>query len=201
MFCKSMSFAAAALLVVACSSTNSDLSKPAKEMSPDEMMKKMTELGTPGTAHKKLEPTVGKFNLTVHTWMEPGAPEETSTGTETSEWILGGRFVQSKVEGTMMGQPFSGQGITGYDNATKNYQASWIDSMGTMMMPLSTGTVDPGGKVFTFIVDWTCPIQGPLHTREVLTIIDNNRHNFEMFNTGGDGKEHRMMLIEYTRAK
>ena len=161
----------------------------------------MTELGTPGPAHQKLEPLVGKFIANIQLWMDPNAPVEKSTGTESSNWILGGRYVQSKFEGTMMGQPFSGQGITGYDNATKLYQMSWIDSMNTMQMPLATGTVDSSGKVFTFSVDWTCPIYGPTHTRYVTTVIDNNRHNMEMFNSHGDEKEMRNMLIEYTRAK
>ena len=31
----------------------------------------------------------------------------------------------------MMGQPFSGVGIDGYDNLRKKYVTTWIDTMGT----------------------------------------------------------------------
>ncbi|MGZ6988217.1 MAG: DUF1579 family protein, partial [Thermoanaerobaculia bacterium] len=121
---------------------------PAGAPSQEEMMKAWMAVATPGEAHKKLEPVVGSFTVATKMWMDPSKPAEESAGTSENKWVLGGRFVEQRVEGTAMGQPFSGVGYTGYDNYKKKYVGSWMDSMGTMIMN-STGTADPSGKKFT----------------------------------------------------
>jgi hypothetical protein len=102
-----------------------------KAPSPEEMMKAWTAAATPGEAHKKLEPIVGSFDVKTTSWMAPGKPPEETVGTSESKWVLGNRFVEENVTGTMMGQPFSGVGYTGYDNYKKKYVGAWMDSMGT----------------------------------------------------------------------
>src|ERR1035438_2526899 len=114
---------------------------PAGMPNQEEMTKAWMAAATPGEAHKKLEPMVGSFTVVTKMWMDPAKPPEESTGTSESKWVLGGRFVEQRVEGTAMGQPFSGIGYTGYDNYKKKYVGSWTDTMGTMIM-ISTGTAD-----------------------------------------------------------
>src|SRR5687768_2128667 len=72
------------------------------------MMEAMQKAATPGDAHKKLDAMVGTFDAKVKMWMDPSKPAEESTGTSVSTWVLGNRFVETKHEGTFMGQPFSG---------------------------------------------------------------------------------------------
>jgi len=190
-------------LAAACGTASREMAaSAAAPMTEEAMMKRMQELGTPGAAHKLLDPTVGTFNVTVHMWNAPGAPEQVSHGTEVSEWIWDGRFVKSKFEGDMGGQPFQGGGITGFDNSSGKYQGFWVDSMGTMMMPIATGTADASGKVLTFSRNYVDPMSGtPMTTREVVTIADKDHHTFEWYQPGPDGKEYKMMRIEYVRAK
>ena len=52
----------------------------------------------------------------------------------------------------MMGTPFTGHGMTGYDNVTGKYWSTWTDSMSTGIM-VSEGSCDAEG-VCTFI-GWT----------------------------------------------
>lgn len=190
----------AAALAAACASIGSETQPAKPKLSPEEMTKKMTELATPGHAHQRLDALIGKFKVTVHSWETADAKEQTSEGSSSSEWILGNRFVQEKFEGSMMGQPFTGIGLTGYDNSTSKYQSFWIDSMGTMMMPASSGTIDLSGKVITSSRTYTDCMTGVTTTsREVMTIQDKDHHSFEWFQPGSDGKEFRMMKIDYVR--
>jgi Protein of unknown function (DUF1579) len=174
---------------------------PARMPSPEEMTKAWMAAGTPGEAHKKLEPMIGSFTVATKMWMDPSKPPEETTGTAENKWVLGGRFVEERVEGTAMGQPFSGIGYTGYDNYKKKYVGSWVDSMGTSIMT-STGTADPSGKKFTF---WSTVddvvMKKPTKVKGVTTIVDDDHHTYEMWGTGPGGKMFKSLEIQYTRKK
>ena len=177
--------------------------KAAKAGPPDEkaMMEAMAKAGTPGEAHKKLEPMVGTFDTKVKMWMDPSKPAEESSGKTESKWVLGNRFVQENYEGTFMGQPFSGMGYWGYDNITKKYTGTWMDSMGTAMMN-STGKVDASGKVMTYTAMMNDPMTGKLcKITEKVTVADNDHHLMEMWGPDPSGKNYKMMEITYVRKK
>jgi hypothetical protein len=189
---------ALALLVV-CTSVVAD--EPKKEMPADQkaMMEAMMKAMTPGEPHKLLDNMVGTFDAKVSSWMQPGAPPMVSTGTSVNSWILGGRFVEQKFNGSFMGQPFSGIGYTGYDNIKKQYWGSWMDSMSTGVM-MSTGSTSDNGKTWKFTASMPDPMTGkdaPMEER--VTVTDKNHHMFEMWSPGPDGKMYKMMEITYTR--
>jgi hypothetical protein len=170
---------------------------------PDEKaaMEAMQKAATPGEAHKKLEAVVGTFDTKVKTWMDPSKPPEESTGTSENTWVLGNRYVQMKYQGTMMGQPFSGMGYQGYDNVTKKYVGTWMDTMGTGIMT-TTGQADKSGKTMTMTGSAADPVSGKMmKLTEKMTVTDNDHHSFEMWAPGPDGKPVKMMEIEYTRKK
>src|SRR2546423_14293165 len=56
---------------------------------------------TPGDAHKKLDGMVGAWNVTVKSWMAPGAPPMESTGSAVDSRGLGGRGVGAEVSGRL----------------------------------------------------------------------------------------------------
>src|SRR3989338_8046414 len=89
------------------------------------MMAKWREYATPGEAHKILNAIVGSWDYTMQHWMSAGAPAEESIGSSDSSWIMDGRFVEEKVTGTAMGQPFNGVSIMGYNNGTRKYSSYW----------------------------------------------------------------------------
>ncbi len=169
--------------------------------SEEETMKAWMAASTPGEAHKRLEPLVGSFTVKTKSWMAPGAPPEESGGTCENKWVLGNRFIEERCEGTMMNQPFSGIGYTGYDNYKKKYVGTWMDSLGTMIMS-STGTMDASGKKLT---SWSTiddvVRKKPERIKSVMTIADNDHQTFEMFGPGPDGKVFKMMEMQYTRKK
>jgi hypothetical protein len=104
-------------------------------MSMEEMMAQWEKLGTPGEHHEKLGYAVGDWRVDGEFYM-PGPDGENmkmeATGSMTSEWVLGGRFVQTHYHlDDMMGQPFDGIAYVGYDNGKQEYVSIWMDSMST----------------------------------------------------------------------
>ena len=98
-----------------------------------------------------------------------------------------------------MGQPFSGIGYTGYDNVTKKYIGTWMDTAGTSMM-VSKGTM--AGKVMKATSTMPDPATGKMATLTMKTTVnDNDHYTMEMWGPGPDGKSYKMMEIDYTRKK
>jgi hypothetical protein len=166
-----------------------------------EMMEKMMALAAPSEAHKKLEMMAGTFTTKVKMWMDPAAPPQESEGTSENRMVLGGRWLEQRYEGTFMGGPFSGIGLTGYDNFKKQYIGMWMDTASTSSM-MTTGTAGADGKTMTFTGTMDDPMTGTAtQMKEVVTIVDADHHNFEMWMSGPDGKMHKAMEISYIRKK
>lgn len=161
-------------------------------------MEAYQKAGTPGVEHGKLAAMAGNYDLTVKSWYAPGAPPSTDAGTATRRMILGNRVLVEEVTSSMMGQPFTGQGLHGFDNVTGRYWATWNDSMSTGLM-VSDGTCD---------AQLACTYTGSHHdpvtkqaqtTRMTSRWTDKTTEVFEMFGPGPDGKEVKMMEITYRK--
>ncbi len=162
------------------------------------MMETYQKLGTPGAPHKLLKSMTGIWQTKTKACMESGKPPVESTGTCEQKMILGGRFLQQEFTGDMMGAPFTGIGITGYDNHKKKYVSTWMDSMSTGIFYFE-GTADADGKTITQECRVDDPVKGPMKWRSVTKIVDDKTHLFEMYGTDKSGKEELMMEIAYTR--
>jgi len=198
-------FSSTALVLVLCTAGIARVAdaQPKRDKAAERkaMMEAMMRASTPGEAHKKLNGMVGTFDTKVKMWMEPGAPPMESTGKTVNEWVLGGRWLQQKFEGSMMGAPFSGIGYTGYDNIRKMYVGTWMDSMSTGFMT-SSGDADATGKTWSFSGSSMDPMSGePVSCDEKITWVDNDHHVFEMTCPDMDGNMYKMMEITYSRKK
>ncbi len=165
---------------------------------PQAMMELWKKLGTPGAPHQQLASLAGSWTTTTKEWMEPGKPPTEATGTAEMKMLLDGRFLQQEYNSTMMGQPFTGIGITAYDNLTKKYVSTWIDSMGTGIFRME-GTASADGKTITLKGQHAEPGGGHMKHRAVWKIVDSNTQTFDMYGTHDHGKEMKVMEIVYTR--
>ena len=188
----------AAVVVAAAAPVFAEDKKP--EMSADEqaMMEAWMKAGSPGEPHKKMAEDTGTYDMKVTSWNAPGMPPTEDKGTATRKMIMDGRVQVEDVTSTMMGMPFKGQGMRGYDNVSGKYWGTWVDSMSTGMM-VSEGTCDAKG---------TCSFTGTMNdpmTKKPSTVRMTSRRQdakteiFEMYGTGPDGKEMKMMEIAYTK--
>ena len=175
----------------------------AKDKKPTEaemhaMMETYKKLATPGEPHKQLAAMAGSWTTQTKSWMDPQKPPTETAGTAEMKVLLEGRFLQQEFTGEMMGQPFSGIGIDGYDNLRKKYVTTWIDTMGTGIFSME-GTASADGKTITLKGHHAEAGGGQMTHRAVWTIPDLNKQTFVMYGTHQGGKEMKMMEITYTR--
>jgi hypothetical protein len=164
-----------------------------------EMQKQMEAAGTPGPAHAALEALVGNWKAEVKCWMEPGGPPNVSQGTAKASWTLNGRFLEQEFHGEMMGKPFTGRSLMGYDNIKQTFNTVWVSDMQTSMFT-SEGKGENGNKLITLVGKSSCPGTGrkdvPMKT--VFRVISPDKHIFEMYD-GSNDENVKTMEITYTR--
>ena len=185
--------------LVTSRAVSDDKKQPADDAKENEMMAKWAAAGTPGEFHKKLDAFVGDWKGVSKFWMDPSQEPMTSKATMKNTWIFGGRFLKQEYKGQVTGQPFEGFGLWGYDNLKKKYTSTWTDSMSTAIMA-ELGTCDASGKTFTLFGSHDDPITGKaVKTKSITRIINKDKHVFEMYEPGPDGKLFKNLEIVYTR--
>src|SRR5687768_11721588 len=124
----------AALLLSASALADEAAAPP--QMTPEQVaeMQAYEKAGTPGPQHAALAATAGTYDLKLRGWHEPGGPPMEESGTATRRMTLDGRVLVEEVSSTMMGMPFTGHGMMGYDNVTGKYWSTWNDNMSTGIM-------------------------------------------------------------------
>ena len=197
--------AAAALLLAAAASLRparaEEKAKAPPQMTAEQqaMMEKYMKAATPGPEHQKLAKMAGKWKLQVTAWMAPGAPPEKGEGTAEFTSVLGGRYLQQEVKGTMGGQPFEGRGIEGYDNVTRERFGTWADSMSTGLMVMR-GKCAADTKTCTFKGTMPDAMAGKtVPVSETITYTDDDHFKFDLHGPGPNGKTFKMIEIAYTR--
>jgi hypothetical protein len=170
------------------------------EMTPEQMaeMEAYMKAGTPGEPHKALASTAGNYDAQVKSWHEPGGPAMEEKGTVTRAMTLDGRVLIEEFQGSMMGMPFIGRGMMGYDNVTGKYWSTWNDNMSTGLM-VSEGTCD-AQQACKWSGSWNDPVKkAPITARMMSRWTDPKTQIFEMHAPGRDGKEMKMMEITYKK--
>ncbi len=170
-----------------------------QEMAQQQMMEAMMKYGTPAKEHEYLKKYIGDWNFEMKSWEKPDAEPMVSQGTMKNEILFEGRYLKMNFESTMMGMPFKGMQLMGYDLFQKKYVSVWIDNMSTAFAP-TTGTLDMTGKVLTETGVWPDPSTGGTNKVKIVTTwLADGKYKFEMFMPAPDGKEVKWM--EMTAAK
>lgn len=170
------------------------------EMTPAQMaeMEAYMKAGAPGPEHKMLSGMVGTYDVAVKVWQDPSAPPDASKATATRTMDLDGRVLVERFEGSMMGSPFTGLGMTGFDNVSREYWSTWMDSMSTGMM-MATGACD-AKHTCSFTGSWNDALKkGPVTMRVQSRWTSPTTEIFEMYGPGKDGKEMKTMEMTYTK--
>jgi len=172
----------------------------APEMTPEQKaeMEAYMKAGTPGAPHKALAGMTGTYEAKIKSWNEAGKPPTEETGTATRSMALDGRVLVEEFKGSMMGMPFTGHGMHGYDNVTGKHWSTWMDSMSTGLM-VSEGTCD-AKNACTYKGTWNDAVKkAPVTSRMTSRWASPTVEVFEMYGPGRDGKEMKMMEITYTK--
>ncbi len=168
------------------------------KMDMQKMMEIYKKVGTPGEQHKLLAKLEGSWTTRTKSWSVPDAPPAESTGACERKLILNGHYLQEEYSGDMMGIPFTGISILGYNNHTKKYETTWCDSLSTAIFKFE-GTANRAGNIITQECRYDDPARGPAVWRTVTRVRDDNTVEFEMFLTPRGKKEEKMMEMTYSR--
>jgi hypothetical protein len=152
-----------------------------------------------GPEHDSMKKWVGDWDVAQKMWMMPGQPPMESTATSSTSALWDGRYLESDFKGDMMGTPFDGRLLMGFDRADSEWVSVWIDSMSTYIS-VSRG-VEKDGKL-TFVSndpDWTTG-----EKKEAKMIIEwtsEDQYVLSFIGDGPDGKPLKSMEMTYTRRK
>jgi hypothetical protein len=168
-------------------------SKP--DLDNEEMMKRVQQAGAPGAGHKALDALGGNWKAEVKCFMNPDGPANVSHGTSKTSWILGGRFLEEEFHGEMMGKPFTGRGLLGFDNSKQKFKSVWVDDVNTAIIT-TEGKGENGNKVIMLEgkVDCAGTGQKDITMKQVFRILSPDKHVLEMSHDGTTKME-----ITYTR--
>ncbi len=184
--------------VLLTTSAIADDQKGTKPMNPEEMMEIYMKLATPGEPHKLLATLTGSWATKTKEWMDPEKQPVESAGSVEVKMLLGGRFLQQEITGSMHGKPHTGIWTVGYDNLLKRYVSTWIDTMSTQIFMMD-GTASADGKTITLTGQHAEVGGGHMTHRAIWKIVDGNTQEFVMYGTYHEGKEMKMMEVLYTR--
>jgi len=168
------------------------------QMSQEEMAA-WQKAATPGPNHAAMAKYVGKWNGTAKMWMKPGTEPMTMTITAECDTVYGGRYLVEKNEGMMMGMPFEGTAIIGYDNLEQKPTLVWYDNMSTGIL-FSMGTCSEQCKTQTYTYTQKDPMTGKDQKGKMVSrAVDDNKWILEGYMIDQAGKENKTMEITYTR--
>jgi hypothetical protein len=159
----------------------------------------MPPMPKPGPEHEILKADVGVWDAVVEMFMAPGQPPATSKGVETNT-LMGGLWLVTEFKGDMMGSPFEGRGMSGYDSLKKKYVGTWVDTMSVGIATVES-TYDAATKTLSGTMEAPDMTGKVSRMKETVVYKDPNTRVFTMFNTGPDGKDVPTMRITYTRRK
>jgi len=156
----------------------------------NERMKAMM-LGQPGEHHEFFNQSIGTWDAQVE-FYRPDGSVMAGEGTMTSEWVLGGRFVQSNFDmPDFEGAPFNGIAYNGYDNFKESYTSVWMDSMSTAIIYSTSELVD--GEFITVGPN------GHGGMMKTIATIDGDEGKDIFFEQEDDGSWRKSGVITYTR--
>lgn len=89
----------------------------------------------PGPDHARLAALTGRWRVCGRILADPdGSLDDDAAdlvATCEAAWILGGRFLESRYEGTCLDGVFEGRGLLGFDNHRRRFVSTWVSSTDT----------------------------------------------------------------------
>jgi hypothetical protein len=154
----------------------------------------------PGPEHRQLARLAGEYTTVSKFRLKSDDAPMESKGTAKLTSVLDGRFLLEENTGTQFGQLYKGVRLVGYNNATKQYEASWSYSLSTAIMTM-TGTGKDEGK----IIEWTAHFMNEKGARQSLYVVtrqlDGDHFVVELFGKTTEGEKGPAVETTYTRKK
>lgn len=96
------------------------------------MMERLKRATSPGPKHVILHRFLGRWDYELRTFTG-GAAAAPEKGTAEVTWLVDGRWIKSEDKGTMMGRPYQGFMVMGYDNFKQAFVSTYVSNADTTM--------------------------------------------------------------------
>ena len=155
-------------------------------------------LRTPSEHHRHLERLIGTWAVEGRYFLPSGEPTD-FRGTIESSSVMDGLFVESRLVAELVGQPYHGRIVDGYDTVTERYVATFFENIGPGIV-WASGVCEEEGRVRTLMGEVPDPVWGGTYTlRSVHTFIDDDTYRYDAFLAHEDGREFKQMEYVATR--
>lgn len=103
-----------------------------KEVAPQRTISPVATLPQPGPEHALLARMTGEFHVDMTFCFEPGGPLVRSVGRSSTRIVLGGLFLEERLDGAWGETQWTTLSLTGFNASTRLYQATRIASTNTI---------------------------------------------------------------------
>lgn len=154
----------------------------------------------PGPELEPLKKEVGTWDAIVEARLAPNAPPVVSRGVETNVLAGSGLWLITDFKSEMMGRPFEGHGIYGYDEDKKRYTGVWVDSLQTYLA-IWEGAFDSSKRIMTMWTETPDATGKMIRWKGVTEWKDDDTRVWTGYMPGQDGKDFAAMIIRYKRRR
>lgn len=158
-----------------------------------------------GEEHELLGTFLGEWDVEIRVFM-PGAPgqpaePQTSRGTADTEWVVEGRWLGTRVTGEMMGAPYTGFSLRGWDSYAGNWVTASVTSMDNALNVTRGVKVDPNGRVFAEYGTLDEYLTGELNKpyRTITRLDGKDRYVLELWDMGVGAEGMKVLEYEFSR--
>jgi uncharacterized protein DUF1579 len=149
--------------------------------------------------HARLVAMCGTWDIEMTFWLQPGRPGIAARGTSTIRPLFDGLFIEEKIEGALNGAPFTTLAWTGFNTATRQYEATRIASTNTIRIAEAGGYDDKAGQ---FELKAEYPLAGDTwRQRTVIQPVSADTMAAASYLSFGTVPEWKAVEIKYTRRR
>ncbi len=159
----------------------------------------MPPMPQPAPQHEAMKKWSGTWDSSAKMYMPGMAAPMESKGIWSCK-MMGGFWNICDLQSEMMGKPFLGHEIQGYDLRRKKITATWIDTMGDWTMPME-GTASPDGKTITM---WGKGLNMAGKMSSYKTVgnwFDDDHYSWKMWEIPANKKPMLLVEVTYVRRK
>ena len=181
--------------------TNSDAERAGLAQDAASQMNRWLKASRPGEAHQRLDELEGRYDIRIRAWLtSPDQPPLQAEGKAEYRWLLGDRWLQQTLQSRLMGLPYEGLGMLGYDRIDGHYASYWQDSLSTATRS-SFGQIDESSNRLVMRGTADDPATGAMDqpVRYEISLGEPSGHVFRAYDLTRPEGQQLAMEITYTR--
>jgi hypothetical protein len=160
-----------------------------------------TEYMTPSDMHKMLGLYEGNFNMEITMSRGEENPPLVINIPSSHQMLLGGRFLEMKQKGDMMGMAYEATMTIGYNTIDQKFAMTTITNMGTGTLSLF-GDWDNVHTKATLFGSLTNPVSKQnIQVKQIIEFKDSDTVVIESYDTEGDQAEKKTVVYTLRRTK